>query len=126
VIVKSIVSAESQGKRDEAEGELTKQIVSDVVPKDFIKDGATKVTIRLFEERVAPYLVEGASFSANVGALLLDSTKTGRGPNEIIHDSSGKVSLTEKQVRSWICGKVMGGGKRKRIPLIKRLSVDFG
>jgi hypothetical protein len=97
VIIKHIWSAESQGKRDEAEGELIKQIVSDVIPKDLIKDGATTVAIRLFGERVAPYLVKGASFSANAEAILLDSTKTGRDPNEVIHDSSGKVSLTEKQ-----------------------------
>jgi hypothetical protein len=44
------------------------------------------------------YIVEGASLSANMRAILLDSNKTGRDPNEIIHDSSGKVSLTEKQV----------------------------
>lgn len=97
VIVKNIVSAESQGKRDEAEGELIKQIASDVIPKDFIKEGATKVTVRLFGERVAPYLVEGASATISAGAIILDSSKTDRNPNDIIHDSSGKVSLTEKQ-----------------------------
>jgi hypothetical protein len=64
---------------------------------DFIKEGATKVTVRLFGERVAPYLVEGASATVTGGAIVLDSTKTGQDPNEVIHDSGGKVSLAEKQ-----------------------------
>ena len=97
VLVKNIVSAEGPGKRDEATGEALKQIASDALHRDAVTNGITEVSLRLFGERVGPLLVRAAAPTFAAGGILLDSEKTGRDPVEIIHDTSGKVSLPEKQ-----------------------------
>jgi hypothetical protein len=97
VLLKDIASADSSGKRDEAWGDLVRQASSDLLHTDLAKDGMTKIAPRLFGERIGLMLAGAAEASFASGAILLDSTKTGRDPAEIIHDSSGKVSLSEKQ-----------------------------
>jgi hypothetical protein len=97
VLTKNIVSAESPAKRDEATGEALKQIASDVIHRDAVKNGMTEVSLRLFGERVGPLLVRAAAPAMAAGGIIFDSEKTGRDPVEIIHDASGKVSLAEKQ-----------------------------
>ena len=61
LLVKNIVSAESSGKRDEATGEATKQIASDLISRDAVTNGMTSVTLKLFGERIGPLLVRAAS-----------------------------------------------------------------
>jgi hypothetical protein len=97
VLLKEVASADSSGKRDEAWGDLVRQASSDLLHSDLVKDGMTKVAPRLFGERIGLMLAGAAEASFTSGAILLDSTKTGRDPSEIIHDSSGKISLSEKQ-----------------------------
>jgi hypothetical protein len=97
VLLKEIASADSSGKRDEAWGDLVRQASSDLLHSDLAKDGMTKVAPRLFGERIGLMLAGAAESSFASGAILLDSTKSGRDPAEIIHDSTGKVSLSEKQ-----------------------------
>ncbi|MGA9041334.1 MAG: hypothetical protein WB421_12420 [Terriglobales bacterium] len=97
VLLKEIASADSSGKRDEAWGDLVRQASSDLLHTDLAKEGMTKIAPRLFGERIGLMLAGAAEASFASGAILLDSTKTGRDPAEIIHDSSGKVSLSEKQ-----------------------------
>ncbi len=97
ILAKNVASAESSGKRDEAWGELLKQATGDVLRSDLVKEGMTTVAPRLFGERVGLLLVGAASASINSGVIILDPTKTGRDDTEVIHDTSGKVSLSEKQ-----------------------------
>jgi hypothetical protein len=97
VLLKNSSTAESRGRKEEAGGDIIQQIVKDALPRDLLKKGLTEVAPRLFGERVGIFLVNAAVPGVNAGAILLDSEKTGRGPTEIIHDTTGKVSLAEKQ-----------------------------
>lgn len=81
LLMKSIASADSAGKKDEAWGNLVKQASGDALRSDLVKEGMTNVAPRLFGERVGLALVGAAGLSVESGAILLDSTKINRDPS---------------------------------------------
>jgi len=97
VLLKDIATVESQGKKDEAWGNLVSHAGGDVLHTDLVKEGVTRVATRLFGEEVGLLLAGVAGVTAEGGGIALESTKTGQDATEIIRDTSGKNSLAEKQ-----------------------------
>jgi len=97
ILLKNLIYTDTAAQKQEAQGELGKQIAGDALRSDLVKEGITTIAPRLFGKTVGLVLAGAAPLAIESGGILLDSVKTGRDPSEVIHDSSGKVSLPEKQ-----------------------------
>jgi hypothetical protein len=104
ILIKNVYSAETPAQREQAEGEVGKQIVSDALRTDLVNEGIKTVAPRVFGKTVGLVVAGAAPLAIESGGILFDSVKTDRDPTEVIRDSGGNVSLAEKQqalVQMW-------------------------